>query len=66
MNESTPLPTQRITITDIDMPFGRMVAFMVKWSFAAIPALLIMWAVAATVFFIIAIFFGGMSALLHH
>jgi len=32
----------KVVVTDIDMPFGSMVAFMVKWSIASIPALLIL------------------------
>jgi len=31
-----------VRITDIDMPFTSMVAFMVKWSLASIPAFLIL------------------------
>lgn len=29
---------QEVVLTDIDIPFSRMVAFMVKWSLASIPA----------------------------
>lgn len=36
---SRPIACQ---ITDIDMPFLSMVAFMVKWAIAAIPALIIL------------------------
>lgn len=31
-----------VKITDINMPFGSMVIFMVKWAVASIPAMLIM------------------------
>jgi len=31
---------QRVIVTDINMPFGSMVSFMVKWSIASIPAIL--------------------------
>lgn len=31
-----------VTVTDIDMPFWSMVKFMVKWSVASVPALLIL------------------------
>jgi len=31
-----------VVITDIQMPFGSMVTFMVKWAIATIPALLIL------------------------
>jgi hypothetical protein len=30
----------RVTVVDVDMPFGSMVVFMVKWALATIPALL--------------------------
>ncbi len=35
------VPHERIVISDIDMPFGSMVKFMIKWSLASIPALII-------------------------
>ena len=31
-----------VVVVDINMPFGSMVWFMVKWSIAAIPAFLIL------------------------
>jgi len=31
---------QEVTVTDIRMPFGSMVLFMVKWAVASIPALI--------------------------
>ena len=36
-----------VQITDIDMPFMSMVFFMVKWAFATIPAILIIWIISA-------------------
>lgn len=33
---------QEVVVTDINMPFGSMVGFMVKWAIAAIPALIIL------------------------
>src|SRR5436853_3732006 len=32
----------RVAVIDVDMPFGSMVRFMVKWAIASIPALLIL------------------------
>jgi hypothetical protein len=32
----------RVTVVDIQMPFGSMVVFMVKWAIAAIPAAIIL------------------------
>jgi hypothetical protein len=33
---------QQVVVTDIHMPFGSMVGFMVKWAIASIPALIIL------------------------
>jgi hypothetical protein len=41
-NNTSNKGTQTVKISDIDMPFGSMVIFMVKWAIAAIPALLIL------------------------
>lgn len=35
-----------VVVTDIHMSFGSMVTFMVKWTIASIPALLIVFALA--------------------
>ena len=32
----------QVVVTDVRMPFGSMVLFLVKWSLAAIPAILIL------------------------
>jgi|TARA_B100000959_G_scaffold231058_1_gene247378 hypothetical protein len=34
--------TQAVEISDIDIPFWRIVSIMVKWSIASIPALIIL------------------------
>ena len=56
--EGTPnvriIGTQAVKVSDIDMPFGSMIVFMVKWAIAAIPAILIL----MVLFFI----FGGFLA----
>ena len=38
MNERT-----EVVVKDIQMSFGSMVVFMVKWVIASIPAILILW-----------------------
>lgn len=43
-------------IVDIQMPFWSMVSFMVKWSIAAIPALIILTLIGV---FVVSIFAGG-------
>jgi hypothetical protein len=35
------VPPQRVIITGIQMPFGDMVWFLMKWTLAAIPAVLV-------------------------
>jgi len=39
---SVSLVASEVTVVDIKMPFGSMVAFMVKWALASIPAFLIL------------------------
>ncbi len=51
-----PEPQHRITISDIDIPFSRLVAFFVKASLAAIPAAII-------VGFVIALFWLALAAI---
>ena len=41
--EVSPEDVSRVEITDIKMPFGSMVVFMVKWAIASIPAIIILW-----------------------
>jgi hypothetical protein len=40
---STNGNAESVKIVDVNMPFGSMVVFMVKWAIASIPALLILW-----------------------
>ncbi len=54
-DSSTPSPTR---LVDIDMPFGRLVLFFFKAGLAMIPALILVWAVAAAVFLLIGALFG--------
>ncbi len=51
---------QNITITDIRIPFGRMVAIILKWMLASIPAILLMY----LIFFVIAMILGIGGSLL--
>lgn len=39
---TSQLDKQEVRVTDIQMPFGSMVVFMVKWAIASIPALIIL------------------------
>ena len=46
--------TQReVVVTDVKMPFWSMVVIMIKWSFAAIPAVIILsliWGITIGIF----------------
>ena len=44
--------TQKVEVTNIDMPFENMVGFMVKWALASIPAFIIL-AIIGGIFFAI-------------
>ena len=47
-----------ITISDIDIPFGRLVMFFVKAALAAIPATIIVWFIMAFLAMIFSAIFG--------
>lgn len=49
-------PATGVTLTDIDIPFTRMVAFFVKAALAAVPATIILW----LIFGFVAMFFGAL------
>ena len=51
--------TQKVKISDIDMPFVSMIVFMVKWAIASIPAILIL----MVLFAIFGGFFVGILAI---
>tara|TARA_R110000850_G_scaffold9033_18_gene33362 strand:- start:848 stop:1063 length:216 start_codon:yes stop_codon:yes gene_type:complete len=48
------------TITNIDIPFGRMVAIILKWMLASIPAMLLLYAVMAVISVGFMLVFGGL------
>jgi hypothetical protein len=50
MSMQPPAAPHRIAIADIQIPFWRMVAILVKWSFAAIPAAIIISIIYAIIF----------------
>ncbi len=49
-------PVQKVSVSDVSMPFGSMVVFILKWTLASIPAMLIIFLVAM----VLAGLFGGM------
>ena len=61
MSMQPPAAPHRVTIADIQIPFWRMVAIMIKWTLAAIPAVIIV----SIIFGIIgAVIGGGLMAVL--
>jgi len=54
--------SQKVSITDVDMPFGSMVVFILKWTLASIPAMIILVVLGAVMVGI----FGGLIAGLTH
>jgi hypothetical protein len=45
----------QVIVSDIEMPFLSMVVFIIKWTIAAIPAMIVLFIIAA----LAAVFFGG-------
>jgi hypothetical protein len=61
MSVQPPAAPHRVSIADVEIPFWRMVAIIIKWTFAAIPAMIIL----SIIFAIIgAVLGGGIYALL--
>src|SRR5438876_618168 len=52
----------RVTVVDFDMPFGSMIAFMLKWALAAIPAMVILILIGSVVFTIGAGLMAGLAS----
>lgn len=51
--------TREVVITDVKIPFWSMVVLMVKWSLAAIPAVVILVAIGVAVSALLTFLFGG-------
>ena len=55
MSMQPPAAPHRVAIADVQIPFWRMVAIIIKWTFAAIPAVIIV----SIIFGIIGALVGG-------
>ena len=53
--------TREIVVTDIRIPFVSMVVLMVKWSLAAIPAIIILISIGVAFSIVLGALFGGMG-----
>jgi len=56
MSLPQPPRSHPITITDIDIPFARLVMIMVKFALASIPAMLIV----SVIYWLVAMLFTGL------
>ena len=56
--QPTYAPPQRIVISDVDIPFWRLVVIFIKWTIAAIPAVIVVTILMAVVTGIVTMLFG--------
>jgi hypothetical protein len=63
--QPTSAPLQRIVISDIDIPFWRLVGIFIKWTLAAIPAAIIVWLIMLVIAGIFGAIFGGFGWMMH-
>ncbi len=61
MSVQPPAAPHRVSIADVEIPFWRMVAIIIKWTFAAIPAMIILSIILGIIG---AVLGGGLMALL--
>jgi hypothetical protein len=52
-------PGTRVVLSDIDIPFWRMVVILVKWTIASIPAIIIV----SLIFGLLSLLFAGILGL---
>jgi hypothetical protein len=57
--QSGPAGTHRSVVTDIDIPFGRLVAIFIKFGLAAIPAAIIVAIIWAIILALLTAIFGA-------
>ncbi len=60
-NLTTQSNSTGVTITNIDIPFGRLIVIMLKMMLASIPAILIMYAAMAFIAVVVFMIFGAMG-----
>jgi hypothetical protein len=59
--EPTPGPPQRIVLSDIDIPFWRLVAIFTKWALAGVPAAVVLTIILSVIFGIFGMLFDMSS-----
>ena len=50
---------REVVVTDVKIPFHSMVVLMVKWAVAAIPAVIILFAIGALIAAVLGMLFGA-------
>jgi hypothetical protein len=60
MSVQPPAAPHRVAIADIDIPFWRMVAILIKWAIAAIPATIVLSIIFGVIAMLVGLVFGGM------
>jgi hypothetical protein len=53
-----------VTVTDVEIPFGRLVVIFIKFGLAAIPAAIIVSVIVSLVMAAVAGLFGGMGLMM--
>lgn len=66
MSYIPPQASTPTTVTDINIPFGRLVMIMLKLMLASIPALILFYIIIGGLFLLIMLVFGGGAALLQN
>lgn len=56
--------TNGVVLTDVQIPFGRMVMIILKWMLASIPAALLMWLALLLLTLVFGAGLGGCAALM--
>jgi len=57
-------PNTPVTVTDVEIPFFRLVVIFIKWGLAAIPAAIIVSIILSLVMFVFSGLFGGMGIMM--
>lgn len=50
---------QEVVVIDVEIPFVSMVVLLVKWTLAAIPAMIILVSIAVAISLVLGALFGG-------
>ena len=57
-DQAQPIARQRTTVTDIDIPFGRLIVIFIKFGLAAIPAAIVVSIVVTLIGVVLSAIFG--------